>query len=211
MSLFDTEYDRAKVPPYNGNDTPPAPGSPKTLLFPPLLNKVSQSHSNNARVYLIPPPLGKSLSGGGIQFSRGLLKWLQERPPKGPFLGPKNGMSQISHFGALWGVGGFTVGGRRVQAGSKWNWKHACVLVRSLANLKSSIHQSLLHTFARVPDIVPHISGELMGSLVKGFLLQKNLRRFCRLLAEVCVKSFHCVRKECGNSAESLRKVRGKL
>ena len=37
---FDTEYDRAKGPPYNGKDPPPAPGSLKTLLFPPLLNKV---------------------------------------------------------------------------------------------------------------------------------------------------------------------------
>ena len=36
---LDTEYDWAKVPPYNGNDPPPAPGSLKALLFPPLLNK----------------------------------------------------------------------------------------------------------------------------------------------------------------------------
>ena len=39
-SFFDTEYDRAKVPPYNGNDSPPAPGSLKELLFPTLLNEV---------------------------------------------------------------------------------------------------------------------------------------------------------------------------
>ena len=32
-SLVDTEYDRAKVPPHNGNDPPPAPGSLKALLF----------------------------------------------------------------------------------------------------------------------------------------------------------------------------------
>ena len=38
--VFDTEYDRAKVPPYNGNDPPPAPGSLKAPLFPPLLNNV---------------------------------------------------------------------------------------------------------------------------------------------------------------------------
>ena len=37
---IDTEYDRAKVPPYNGNDPPPALGSLKVLLFPPLLNNV---------------------------------------------------------------------------------------------------------------------------------------------------------------------------
>ena len=35
-----TEYARAKVPPYNGNDPPPAPGSLKAFLFPPLLNEV---------------------------------------------------------------------------------------------------------------------------------------------------------------------------
>ena len=38
--LFDTEYHQAKVPPYNGNDPPPAPGSLKAFLFPPLLNEV---------------------------------------------------------------------------------------------------------------------------------------------------------------------------
>ena len=37
---IDTEYDRAKVPPYNGNDPPPTPRRLKALLFPPLLNKV---------------------------------------------------------------------------------------------------------------------------------------------------------------------------
>ena len=40
QTIFDTEYDRAKVPPYNGNDPPPAPGSLKRSLFPPLLNNV---------------------------------------------------------------------------------------------------------------------------------------------------------------------------
>ena len=35
-----TKYDRAKVPPYNGKDPPPAPGSLKATLFPPLLNEV---------------------------------------------------------------------------------------------------------------------------------------------------------------------------
>ena len=38
-SSLDTEYDRAKVPPYNGNDPPPTPGSLTALLFPPLLNE----------------------------------------------------------------------------------------------------------------------------------------------------------------------------
>ena len=39
-TFLDTEYDRAKVPPYNGHDPPPAPGSLKALLFPPVLNEV---------------------------------------------------------------------------------------------------------------------------------------------------------------------------
>ena len=38
--FIDTEYDRAKVPPYNGHDPPHAPGNLKALMFPPLLNKV---------------------------------------------------------------------------------------------------------------------------------------------------------------------------
>ena len=40
LSIFDTEYDRAKAAPHNGNDPPPAPGSLKRSLFPPLLNNV---------------------------------------------------------------------------------------------------------------------------------------------------------------------------
>ena len=39
LETFVTEYDRAKVPPYNGNDPRPA-NRLKALLFPPLLNKV---------------------------------------------------------------------------------------------------------------------------------------------------------------------------
>ena len=39
---FDTEYDRAKVPPHNGNDPPPATGSLKALLSPSLLNNVNK-------------------------------------------------------------------------------------------------------------------------------------------------------------------------
>ena len=38
--MVETEYHRAKVPPYNGNDPPPAPDSLKALLFPTLLNEV---------------------------------------------------------------------------------------------------------------------------------------------------------------------------
>ena len=47
-SLVDTEYDRAKVPPYSGNDPPPAPGSLNALLFPPLLNNVENKGMQGA-------------------------------------------------------------------------------------------------------------------------------------------------------------------
>ena len=46
---FDTEYDRAKVPPYNGNDPPPAPGSLKAPLFPPLVNEVQNKGTQGVR------------------------------------------------------------------------------------------------------------------------------------------------------------------
>ena len=46
---LDTEYDWAKVPPYNGNDPPPAPGSLKALLFPPLLNNVENKRTQGVR------------------------------------------------------------------------------------------------------------------------------------------------------------------
>ena len=46
---FDTEYDRAKVPPYNENDPPPAPGGLKALLSPPLLNKVQNKGTQGVR------------------------------------------------------------------------------------------------------------------------------------------------------------------
>ena len=44
---LDTEYDRAKVPPYNGNDPPP--GSLKAPLFPPLLTKVQDKGTQRVR------------------------------------------------------------------------------------------------------------------------------------------------------------------
>ena len=47
--LLDTEYDRAKVPPYSENDPPPAPGSLKALLFPPLLNNVENKGTQGVR------------------------------------------------------------------------------------------------------------------------------------------------------------------
>ena len=46
---LDTEYDRAKVPPYTGNDPPPAPGSLKALLFPPLANEVENEGTQGVR------------------------------------------------------------------------------------------------------------------------------------------------------------------
>ena len=47
--LLDTEYDRAKVPPYNGDDPPPAPGSLNAPLFPPLLNEVQNKGTQGVR------------------------------------------------------------------------------------------------------------------------------------------------------------------
>ena len=49
ISVRHTEYDRAKVPPYNGNDPPPAPGSLKALLFPPLLHNVENKGKRGVR------------------------------------------------------------------------------------------------------------------------------------------------------------------
>ena len=49
LGWFDTEYDRANVPPYNGNDPPPAPGSLKRSLFPPLLNEVQNKGTQGVR------------------------------------------------------------------------------------------------------------------------------------------------------------------
>ena len=46
---LDTEYDRANVPPYNGNDPPPAPGSLKRSLFPTLLNEVQNKGTQGVR------------------------------------------------------------------------------------------------------------------------------------------------------------------
>ena len=46
---FDTEYDRANVPPYNGNDPPPAPGSLKRSLFQTLLNEVQNKGTQGVR------------------------------------------------------------------------------------------------------------------------------------------------------------------
>ena len=47
--MVDTEYDRANVPPYNGNDPPPAPGSLKRSLFPTLLNEVQNKGTQGVR------------------------------------------------------------------------------------------------------------------------------------------------------------------
>ena len=49
VTKVDTEYDRANVPPYNGNDPPPAPGSLKRSLFPTLLNEVQNKGTQGVR------------------------------------------------------------------------------------------------------------------------------------------------------------------
>ena len=62
--VFDTKYDRAKVPPYNGNDPPPAPRTLKALQLPPLLNKVQNKGTQGvqARYGAELPPLNSPLS-----------------------------------------------------------------------------------------------------------------------------------------------------
>ena len=50
--LFDTEYDRAKVPLHNGNDPPPAPRSLKRSLFPssnPVKRSTKQGGTQGVR------------------------------------------------------------------------------------------------------------------------------------------------------------------
>ena len=52
-------------------------------------------------VFLNESLLCSDLGEGELNIPGGLFKWLQDWPPESPFLGPKNGTSQISHFGAL--------------------------------------------------------------------------------------------------------------
>ena len=47
--ILDTEYDRANVLPYNGNDPPPTPGSLKRSLFPTLLNEAQNKGTQGVR------------------------------------------------------------------------------------------------------------------------------------------------------------------
>ena len=72
--------------------------------------------------------------------------------------------------------------------------------------MESDVPTSLVTQLRKPPASKPpvRLSAALMGSLAKGFC-----RSFCGNLAEICKSSFHCVRKECGNSAESLWKFRG--
>ena len=71
LEKFNAEYDRAKVPPYNGNDPPPAPGSLKAPLFPPLLNKGNARGTSEVRRgtssihFHCPVPRSSSHSGHG--------------------------------------------------------------------------------------------------------------------------------------------------
>ena len=46
---FDTEYDRAKVPPYNGDDPRPPLAVLKLSCFPPLLSKVQDMGTQGVR------------------------------------------------------------------------------------------------------------------------------------------------------------------
>ena len=49
IAIVNTEYGRAKVPPYSGNDSPPSRDGLKRLLFLPQLNKVQNKGTQGVR------------------------------------------------------------------------------------------------------------------------------------------------------------------
>ena len=85
---FGPTYDRAKVPLYNGNDPPPAPGSLKTLLFPPLLNKVQNKGTQGVRARCgaeLPPFISIVLCPGrpvilGMDLQKSLGNFSEQSP-----------------------------------------------------------------------------------------------------------------------------------
>ena len=96
FTKLDTEYDRAKVPPYNGNDPPPAPGSLKALLFPPLLNNVENKgrkgyERGTARNFLQSFPLS------GASVVQSYWAWRNQ-----PFVSQMDLLS--AHTPQIWGV-----------------------------------------------------------------------------------------------------------
>ena len=104
-SILDTEYDRAKVPPYNGNDPCPSPGSLKALLFPPLLmNKVLNKGTQGVQVIYdteLPPfPLSGTpgrpvILGIEIPWNYKSQEWpWQTKPKKGQFMNFSRGHSR---------------------------------------------------------------------------------------------------------------------
>ena len=86
---FDTEYDRAKVPPYNGNDPPPAPGSLKRSLFPTLLNEVQNKGTQGvrARYGAELPPIISIVRYPGRPVILGMDDWSLFVGPTGAFSG----------------------------------------------------------------------------------------------------------------------------
>ena len=105
--FIDTEYDRAKVPPYNGNDPPPAPGSLKALLFPPLLNEVQNKgtqgvHSevprgNPSIHFHCPVPRSSSHIGHGFWFLPIHQVWRVPNPPGANPLVAERALWRSSH------------------------------------------------------------------------------------------------------------------
>ena len=76
---IDTEYDRAKVPPYNGNDPPPAPGSLKCFLFPTLLNEVQNKGTQGVRARYgaeLPPIISIVRYPGRLVISQKIFRYL---------------------------------------------------------------------------------------------------------------------------------------
>ena len=79
----DTEYDWAKVPPYNGNDPLPVPGSLKALLLPPLLNKAHNKGTQGvqARYGAELPPIISIVRHPGRPVILGMDSWKRGKGP----------------------------------------------------------------------------------------------------------------------------------
>ena len=87
LKTFDTEYDRAKVPPCNGNDPPPAPGSQKAPVLPPLLNEDEVQNKGTqglrARYGAELPPIISIVRYPGRPVMFGMETWSEVVAPSG--------------------------------------------------------------------------------------------------------------------------------
>ena len=105
-SFVDTEYDRVKVPPYNGDDPPPAPGSLKAPLIPPLLNEVQNKGTQGVQARYgaeLPPIIS-------------IVRYLGRPVILGMDFGPCE--QEASCIGAKWGC----TGAKEGLGGAKDSW-----------------------------------------------------------------------------------------